>query len=173
MVARGELAETDTFSVVEFGAGNGRLARDVLDAVAQAGDELWRTFASRLEYRIYETSESLRDRQRALLGPAAIVAEGDARRPAETLKRDFPGGVRGLVLTNEVPDAFGVHKVLLTSDGQALAALVIPRVEPAVCDALGDGFARRIAAADWRRGRVSISAATPAISIWTAKPMRG
>ena len=149
MVARGELAETEPFPVIELGAGNGRLARDVLDCVAEAAPDArdpkvaarpegshWRTFASRLEYRIYETSASLREKQRALLGQKAIVAEGDARCPAEVLGRDFPDGIKGLVLSNELPDAFGVHKVVLTPEGRALAALVIPRVEAALREAL-------------------------------------
>jgi SAM-dependent MidA family methyltransferase len=154
MIAHGELSETDAFPIVEFGAGNGRLARDVVDAVAKQAtvnmDDTWQTFAARLAYRIYETSPSLRDRQRALLGNAARVdvGAGDARRPGETLARDFPGGLRGLVLTNEVPDAFGVHKVALTPDGEARAALVVPRVEPALRDAVGADLARRIDDAD-------------------------
>ena len=68
MVAHGELAETDPFPIVEFGAGNGRLARDVLDAVASGAPTrgaAWRVFAARVQYRIYETSASLRDKQRA------------------------------------------------------------------------------------------------------------
>ena len=95
MVARGELSETDRFPVVEFGAGNGRLARDVLDCVAHAADDpqvserlerpRWRTFASRLEYRIYETSESLRDKQRGLLGGG---------RPAPSSRRGTPAAPR-------------------------------------------------------------------------------
>jgi SAM-dependent MidA family methyltransferase len=155
MLARGELSEADAFPIVEFGAGNGRLARDLLDAVARAADspklaaqQEWRTFASRLDYRAYETSASLRDRQRELLGKGAIVAEGDARRPAETLQRDFPGGVKGLVVTNEVPDAFGVHKVVLTGEGQPLVALVVPRVEASLPELLGGALAHRIADAD-------------------------
>jgi SAM-dependent MidA family methyltransferase len=162
MLARGELSETEAFPIVEFGAGNGRLARDLLDAVARAaaeaaddpklplrlGGQRLRTFASRLDYRIYETSASLRDRQRELLGRDAIVGEGDARHPARTLKRDFPDGVKGLVVTNEVPDAFGVHKIVLTAEGRALSALVIPRVEATVPDLLGDVLSRRITGAD-------------------------
>jgi SAM-dependent MidA family methyltransferase len=163
MSAHGELSQTERFSVIEFGAGNGRLAGDIIDYIARAagvsnvasGEEaLWRTFASRVEYRIYETSGSLRDKQRLLLGPGVVVGEGDARRPAETLNREFPGGVKGLVLTNEVPDAFGVHKVLLTSEGEARAALVVPRVEVALREALArrvgpaDDLVRRIAEAD-------------------------
>ena len=48
---------------------------------SRRSDDRWRTFAARLAYRIYETSASLRDKQRALLGGDAVVAEGDARRP--------------------------------------------------------------------------------------------
>jgi len=138
MVAHGELTEAEPFPVVEFGAGNGRLARDFLDAVAAGpraaptgeDDQRWRqTFAARVDYRIYETSAALRDRQRQLVGDAASVREGDARRPAATLRRDFPDGLKGFVLTNEVPDAFGVHKVVLGADGASLATLVVPRME--------------------------------------------
>jgi SAM-dependent MidA family methyltransferase len=155
LVAHGELAETDPFPVIEFGAGNGRLARDFLDALAQgsseriAGDRSrWMTFAARVQYRIYERSASLRERQKALLGEGAWVVAGDARAPRETLTRDFPGGLKGFVLSNELPDAFGVHKVILSAEGCALVALVIPRVEPAVKDALGEDLARRIEAAN-------------------------
>jgi len=154
MIAHDDIADTDPFPIVEFGAGNGRLARDVIDAVARnAGDgsgaePRWRTFAARLRYHIYETSSSLRDKQRALLGDAAVVAEGDARRPATTLARDFPGGLRGFVVTNEVPDAFGVHKVVIAPDGHAFAALVVARAEPVVAEALGAELASRMIASD-------------------------
>jgi SAM-dependent MidA family methyltransferase len=155
MLAHGELSLADPFPIIEFGAGNGRLARDVLDAIRErvaathsAEHAAWSSFAARARYHIYETSESLRLKQRQLLGDDASIAAGDARRPGETLKRDFPSGLRGFVITNEVPDAFGVHKVALTSDGQASAALVVPRVEKAVCDRVSPELARRIAAAD-------------------------
>jgi SAM-dependent MidA family methyltransferase len=148
MLAHGDLSEADPFPIIEFGAGNGRLARDIMDAVARNGDERWRAFAARVAYRIYERSPSLRQRQRALLGPDAAAAEGDARHPAETLRRDFPGRVRGLVLSNEVPDAFGVHKVVLAADGRARATLVMPRVEAKAGAALDRSLAGRIEAAD-------------------------
>ncbi|HXU62285.1 MAG TPA: SAM-dependent methyltransferase [Polyangia bacterium] len=144
MLARGLIAEGDEFPIVEFGAGTGRLARDLLDAVAAGGDDAWRRFAARVSYRVYETSAGLRQRQQELLGGRARIADGDARHPAETLNRDFPGGVRGLILTNEVPDAFGVHKVVMTTDGQVRAALVVPRVEGPLLEALPGELARRI-----------------------------
>jgi SAM-dependent MidA family methyltransferase len=155
LVAHGELAETDVFSVVEFGAGNGRLARDFLDAVAGGARErspgerqAWTTFAARVQYRIYERSASLREKQAALLGRDALVLPGDARTPRATLMRDFPAGLTGLVLSNELPDAFGVHKLLLSAEGRASAALVIARVEPTLKSVLSAELARRIEASD-------------------------
>jgi SAM-dependent MidA family methyltransferase len=147
MLAAGELGASDRYFVIEFGAGNGRLARDFVDEVDDAAsrDEAWRTFASRLEYRIYERSQSLREKQKALLGERATVGEGDARHPAATLKRDFPHGLRGFVVTNEVPDAFGVHKVLVSAEGEARAALVVPRAERSLIDALPPALRRRTA----------------------------
>jgi len=155
LLAHGELAATDPFPIIEFGAGNGRLARDVLDAVAERAANVrtpehpaWSSFAACVKYRIYETSESLRAKQAELLGERASIGFGDARRPAETLQRDFPGGVRGFVVTNEVPDAFGVHKVTLSAEGVASAALVVPRVESALVEAVPAELAGRIRAAN-------------------------
>ena len=51
-------------------------------------------------------------------------------------------------MTNEVPDAFGVHKVVLTSEGRAFAALVVARAEPVVREALSAELARRLTASD-------------------------
>ena len=155
MLAHGELSEADAFPVVELGAGNGRLARDFLDAVASGAPRRppnerarWVTFASRVQYRIYERSAALREKQRALLGADARVSEGDARAPAAALTRDFPDGLKGLVLSNELPDAFGVHKVALSADGKALVALVIPRVERGIVAELSEALALRVDAAD-------------------------
>jgi SAM-dependent MidA family methyltransferase len=155
--ARGELHGTSAFPIVELGAGNGRLARDFLDALpglaaaAETPDrELFRLFAQNLSYRIYETSAALREKQRTMLGDRAVVVEGDARRPAEALARDFPNGLRGFVVTNEVPDAFGVHKVLVTREGRAFAVLVVPRAAPDLRSALPDPLPGRLAATDKR-----------------------
>jgi len=159
LVRGGELGEKDPFVLVELGAGNGRLARDIVDAVRRQceGDgvdgavrEAWRAFRSQLEVRIYELSPSLAEKQRALLGDDAIVALGDARQPEECLRRDFPAGLRGMVVTNEVPDAFGVHKVLLRPNAPALAALVLPRLETELCKSLPGLLAQRISETDAR-----------------------
>lgn len=131
LLGTGRLSSRDKFPLIEFGAGNGRLARDVLDAVRQksATDARWRAFSAALEYRIYELSDTLRHRQRELLGAEARVLPGDARQPAAALRRDFPSGVRGFIVSNELPDAFGVHKVMFSARGLAEAVLVVPRIE--------------------------------------------
>jgi len=156
LLAGGELESEVPFVMVEFGAGNGRLARDVLDAVTQraeaTGDSatVWQAFRKRLEYRIYELSVALGDKQRALLGADAVVALGDARCPQECLRRDFPQGLRGLIVTNEVPDALGAHKVLLPLGSGALAALVLPRLDAALRATLPAPLAERIQGAHAR-----------------------
>jgi len=141
LVRAGRLTPEDAFPLVEFGAGNGRLARDVVDQVKlrSQSDPDWRAFAERLDYRIYELSDGLRQKQEDLLvggWPAVRVCSGDARHPAEALRRDFPEGLVGFVVSNELPDAFGVHKVVLSSDGAAQAVLVVPRLETEVTRAL-------------------------------------
>ncbi len=169
LVAHGELPDTEPFPVIEFGAGNGRLARDFLDAVERcakpcsaADGPRWETFAKRVQYRIYERSALLREKQRDLLGAGALVLEGDARAPCETLQRDFPTGVRGLVLSNELPDAFGVHKVMLSAEGHASLSLVIVRVESALKDGVGKALARRIEAVnELTRATFGLSAHAP------------
>lgn len=172
LTAHGELGADDPFPLIEFGAGNGRLARDILDSVdrasATAGDlEPWKAFASRLEYRIYEMSPSLRERQSALLRGRGVVGEGDARAPRQALLRDFPNGVRGVVITNEVPDAFGVHKVALSADGSAFAALVVPRIERALADALDPSLVARFSTAD---ASIRETFAPALVSAFTANP---
>jgi len=157
LLGAGELEPDEAFVLVEFGAGNGRLAADVTRAVEARGRtgtsaerELWQAFESRLDYRIYELSSALRQKQQQLLGRAARVVLGDARRPEESLLRDFPDGLRGIVVTNEVPDAFGAHKVLFRCGEPALAALVIPRLDEVVRGLLPSTLAADVVRADAR-----------------------
>jgi len=138
LVGSGKLSKQDKFPLIEFGAGNGRLARDVLDAVRQkrASDARWLAFGDALEYRIYELSDTLRQKQQELVGAEARVLPGDAREPAAALRRDFPDGVRGFIVSNELPDAFGVHKLVFSAQGVAEAVLVVPRIEAGLASRL-------------------------------------
>lgn len=86
------LAETGG-SILEFGAGSGRMAADVLEALAALGVPPER-------YRILEVSADLAARQRERLAalPPALAAR------VEWLTR-LPESHRGVVLANEVLDA--------------------------------------------------------------------
>ena len=81
--------------LLEFGAGSGKLARDILIALAASGRPA-------TEYIIVELSAELRERQRSLLADFPQVHWLDAP----------PAAFSGLVLANEVLDAMPVPLVV-------------------------------------------------------------
>jgi SAM-dependent MidA family methyltransferase len=91
------LAATPDREVVELGAGSGKLAADLLVALAARG-----TPAAR--YRIVEVSAELEERQRATIA---------ARAPAELARVEWseglPDAIDGAVVLNEVLDAIPAH----------------------------------------------------------------
>ncbi len=96
----------DGDSVVEYGAGSGRLARDLLRLLQQA---------ERLpvSYCIVETSPSLRARQQAACAELPV----DLRSRLRWCDEHPPLGVRGVVLANEVLDAMPVERCIV-EDGR-------------------------------------------------------
>ncbi|TWI63132.1 SAM-dependent MidA family methyltransferase [Pseudoduganella lurida] len=86
--------------LLEFGAGTGRLARDVLTALAELGVTVER-------YAIVELSGELRARQQEALRdfPQVVWLDG------------FPETFDGVILGNEVLDAMPVHLVVKEADG--------------------------------------------------------
>jgi len=140
LVAR-QLAEMDgilssgVFQIVEQGAGEGHLALDVLDALAEESPELY----SRLTYTLVEVSLDNRDRQAGnLAGHADKVswADGD-----EWTIRS------GCLMSNELIDAFPVHmlekragkilEVFVDSDGECFTEAL----DAGCSSALSDHFA--------------------------------
>jgi len=98
--------------LLEFGAGSGALAAQVLAALAEQGVPPER-------YLILEPSPDLAERQRALL----------AERAPCWLERvhwvqRLPEGFRGVMLANEVLDAMPVHRFALGAGGEVLECLV-------------------------------------------------
>lgn len=81
-------------NIIEFGAGTGRLARDVLATLAQLGVQVD-------SYTIIELSGELRARQQEALKDF----------PQVRWLNGFPEGFRGAVLANEVLDAMPVELV--------------------------------------------------------------
>ena len=92
-------------ALVEAGAGSGRLARDVLDHLAGACPDLYRT----LRLTLVERSPAARAAQAATLGAHAARLAGAAT--------ELPAGVRGVVFANELLDALPVHPIVMTADG--------------------------------------------------------
>ncbi len=93
------------FDLVEVGAGNGQLARDVLDQAASAYPALH----AALRLTLVETSAAARAAHPETLGPhrnrlhASIAA--------------LPDRVSGAIVANELLDALPTHAVTMTADG--------------------------------------------------------
>lgn len=94
------------FDLVEAGAGNGRLMRDILDAAAARHPELYR----HIRVTLVERSASARAEQQSVLAPHAAKLEAAT---AATL----PGRITGAIIANELLDAFPVH-VVTSSHGE-------------------------------------------------------
>ena len=99
------LVETGTESVLEFGAGSGALALEILRTLQELD-------ALPAEYRILEVSADLRERQQRLLHDAM---PGYAHRIA-WLDR-MPDSHRGVVIANEVLDALPVERFIRRKNG--------------------------------------------------------
>jgi len=99
--------------VVEYGAGSGRMALDLLVALERLG-----TLPER--YRIVEVSAPLRARQQALLQGSPALA-------ARVTWTDAPPAAawRGVAIANEVADALPVDRFRIAGEGcEALGAVI-------------------------------------------------
>jgi SAM-dependent MidA family methyltransferase len=94
-----------SFDLVEAGAGSGRLARDVLDAVARHHPELYH----RVRLHLVEVAPAARAAQIETLGPhsSKLVFSSDS----------LPERITGVIFANELLDALPTHAVVMTEDG--------------------------------------------------------
>jgi SAM-dependent MidA family methyltransferase len=116
------LAAIHAADVLEFGAGSGRLAADVLAGLAKLG-------VLPREYRILEPSAELCERQCELL----------RRETPELVERvvwldRLPADHSGVVIANEVVDAMPVERFRRTADGVLQACVRIEADGFAVCE---------------------------------------
>ena len=93
-----DLAGDTPIRILEFGAGSGKLARDVIAALDEFGQPA-------VDYAIVELSSQLRGRQQSLLANHSAVRWLDTP----------PLAFSGLVLCNEVLDAMPVQLVVKTA----------------------------------------------------------
>ena len=99
------LGHPDPFTVVEMGPGKGFLARDFLAACHKAPGD----FRDRLHYILIERSASMRRLQTQSLAPWL-------KRPGQVAWIDRledlpPNSITGLFFSNELVDAFPVHRI--------------------------------------------------------------
>ncbi len=91
--------------IVEAAAGNGRLARDILDAAARQDPE----WLAAVRLRLVEESAAARAGQAAVLGVHASRLAGSGP--------ELPRTIRGVILANELLDALPPHLVVMREDG--------------------------------------------------------
>jgi SAM-dependent MidA family methyltransferase len=126
----GTLTPSDKFTIAEFGAGNGALAESILTYIDQQAaastDPRWKEFKAQTVYACYDRSPALSELQRkrnAPFGERFAAREGDATNPGATIS---PGSLKGVVLSNELPDCFSVYKVIVGSNGSVEVAYTVP-----------------------------------------------
>jgi SAM-dependent MidA family methyltransferase len=150
------------FDVLEMGAGNGLLARDIL----RWAQRLHPAFFEAMTYRIAETSPALAERQRQALEALGLPEGAVAWEPGEAAE----GSISGCILSNELVDSFPVHRVAVEG-GELREVYVVWRegrvdeeLGPPSTDELGAYFERlgllpgegcraevNLAALDWMR----------------------
>jgi SAM-dependent MidA family methyltransferase len=93
------------FDLVEAGAGNGRLSADILRALRDRQPELY----PQVRLHLVEASAAARDAQQATLG--------DVRDRLSSASGLLPESFEGVLVANELLDAFPVHQVVMREDG--------------------------------------------------------
>ncbi len=126
----GTLGEKEHFTIAEFGAGDGTLAETILDYIERRSKEdagaQWREFWGQLVYACYDRSpvlSALQSQHNARFGTRFESREGDATDPTASIPA---GSLKGIVLSNELPDAFSVHKVVFSPNGSVEVGYVAP-----------------------------------------------
>ena len=135
------MAEPAEFTVVELGAGDGLLARDIT-AYAERLDP---TFAGALEFLAVD-----------------LVPRRDAYYPVRGLDR-VPSSITGCILSNELLDAMPVHRFVIESrvlrelyvgvEGDRFCEVLGPPSTPEIADRLGE---LAIGLPDGYRGEVNL-----------------
>jgi SAM-dependent MidA family methyltransferase len=103
------LGSPQRFDLVEAGAGNGRLARDILDYLSAESPALYERTACRL----LETEPTLQQIQEEMLGHHASRTSWSS--PEELSSGRF--SLTGCLYSNELIDSFPVHLVEMTPQG--------------------------------------------------------
>ncbi len=140
-----QLGQPTPFVVEEWGAGDGQLAADLL----AAAPALAPAFGASLHYVIVERSAALRRRQQRRLRPWGarvrwIASPEGEGQPAGGEAAPAPAGLVGVVLANELLDAFPVHRVVRR--GNTLRELYVDLADDGFCTVEGEPSTPALAA---------------------------
>lgn len=128
--------ERPALDLVEAGAGDGRLSRDVLDALEPIAPDLY----ARVQLHLAERSAVARQVQRETLGRHASKLASSTT--------DLPSSIHGIVFANELLDALPTHAVVAREGGlheifiDALDDQLIERELPPSTPAIEERLAR-------------------------------
>ncbi|MDP3791342.1 MAG: SAM-dependent methyltransferase [Candidatus Omnitrophota bacterium] len=134
MVKAGTIANDEKFYVIEFGAGTGILARDILSHVSEKSqlDREWKIFYNQFQYVIGEIAPPLIQKQsdnnrRFIENGKLEIRQSDARK----MDNLFGAGkkIKGVVFSNELMDAFPAHRITIDSNGRAHVIVCVPTLE--------------------------------------------
>ncbi len=114
----GHLSPREPIRILELGAGEGVMARDVLDHIHEhRNDPAWAPFSHRILYECGEISPALLLRQRETLRDHIFAGRAGVRlQDARELRVATP--FRGLVLCNELLDAFPCERLRIRGPGE-------------------------------------------------------
>ena len=124
-----QLGRPDPFTVVEMGPGKGLLAHDILAASEKDHPSLF----ARLRYVLIERSQAMIAAQRRHLAP--WTAQAGRVSWMHDLEALGTGSVTGVVFSNELVDAFPVHRVRI--ERGAPREVYVDQADGRFCERLG------------------------------------
>jgi SAM-dependent MidA family methyltransferase len=140
------------FDLVEAGAGDARLTRDILDTAARQLPALYES----VRVTIVERSAAARD------AAAKTLARHTAR--VRAITDEPPAGVTGVILANELLDALPTHAIVNTEEGlreiyvDARDGALVEVAGPLSCPALAERLAAGPPPDVGWRGEISLAA---------------
>lgn len=138
MLNSGDIKRGEKFYIVEFGAGEGFLSYDILSYIRQNAQNeakyntgtFWRDLFAVVVYVIGERSPQLRQRQKErnkeFIALQKLEIKAADARDAQIFKAMK---IKGLVLSNELPDAFPVHHMVMGADGTDKVVVLCPAIK--------------------------------------------
>ena len=166
------LGRPDPFVVREYGSGIGALAWDLIGGLSMEAPEC----RTALEYRLIETNPYRLEQSLAALAAGGL---GGVVRGEQIFPGSDPEPITGVILANEVADAFGVHR-LICRDGNLHEGWAVWTghefaeeegvLSPEAAAADPEGMLRENGIALAEGDRIEIS---PAATAWFASVARG